>query len=302
MCYMPTYEPCGLSQQEPAPKKSAASETASTIMRQAPVRLHDDGEVAHDPPEAAHDLPAPELVQAYDIVETSKAMDLSLSDTIGFTLFQKYAECQLLNAHIFHSNVAQRLIAVEIVEAAEPMVWLARAKAAVPPGGIVLIPWVASLVRLAPDAVRDSDAITEASIKRPKHFHGGLPLFAKLTIECKTLDDIVHLAARSPLPTLSTSAACPSAFWCVLEAGEGDDERVNMKMETAHMSFPAVQAEISGKPACRKKKSPMIDLSIPVLINSKPLKEGQALIRERCSQLEIAACPKVNDEEEQPKT
>ena len=144
------------------------------------------------------------------------------------------------------------------------------------------------MARLVPEEGKDSDGIAEKSIKRPRHLHGGLPLFAKIRTSCKPLDDIVHFAARSPLADkLSSAAACPSAFWCVLEAGEGDEERVNMKLETGHMSFPATQLQISGTPACRKRRSLMIDIEIPVLVNSRPIMQGEALIMKRGIQLEV---------------
>ena len=259
-------------------------------MRSGRVTFAEDGEVNVEAEAVVEQEAAacPEVLQPYDVSEAIKQVDPGPCDPFGFMLFAKFAEAQLLNSHIFHQNGAKGLVQVENSEATDPMVWLARARAAVPPGALVLVPWVASLVRLIPEGSTDSDAIAERSIKRPRHLHGGLPLFAKITITCKTLDDIVHFAARSPLAgKLSSSVACPSAFWCVLEAGEGDEERVNMKLESGHMSFPAMQAQISGTPACRKKKSPMIDIDFPVLVNSRPIMKGEALIMERGLKLEV---------------
>ena len=259
-------------------------------MRTGPVTFAKDGEVNVEAEPAVEEEAAacPEVLQPYDISEETKQLDAALPDSVGFSLFQKFAEVQLLNSHIFHHNGAKNLIQVENVEATDPMVWLARARVAVSPGALVLVPWVASLARLVPEEGNDSDGIVEKSIKRPRHLHGSLPLFAKIRISCKQLGDNVDFAARSPLAgKLSSAAACPSAFWCVLEAGEGDDERVNMKLETGHMSFPATQAKISGTPACRKKKSHQIDIEIPVLVNSRPIKKGQVLIMDRGIKLEV---------------
>ena len=263
-------------------------------MRTRPVTFTQDGEVNVEAEPAVEQEAAacPQVLQPYDISEESKQLSPGLSDNIGFTLFEKFTEAQLLNAHIFHHNVAKTLIQVEIVEATDPMVWLARARAAVAPGALVLVPWVAQLARLVPENGKDSDGIAEKSIKRPRHLHGGLPLFAKIRTSCKPLKDIVHFAARSPLAgKLSSAAACPSAFWCVLEAGKGDEERVNMKLETGQMSFPATQLQISGTPACRKKRSHMIDIEIPVLVNSKPIKKGEVLIMNRGIKLEVSEQP-----------
>ena len=65
------------------------------------------------------------------------------------------------------------------------------------------------------------------------------------------------------------------------------EERVNMKLEIGHMSFPATQLQISGTPACRKRRSHMIDIEIPVLVNSRPIRQGEVLIMQRGIKLEV---------------
>ena len=108
---------------------------ACSLLRASPVTLNENGDAEAPSAAASVDgidakamVACPEAMQPYDIEkEQCSAMATEGADKFGFALFQKYAECHLLNGHIFHSNAAQDVIGVEVVENSEPMVWLARA-------------------------------------------------------------------------------------------------------------------------------------------------------------------------------
>ena len=69
----------------------------------------------------------------------------------------------------------------------------------------------------------------------------------------------------------------PSAFWCVVEADEGDEGRANMEMRVLTMEFKSAALSIAGQPK-KRRRDPKLQLTFPVLVNIKPLKEGDVLV------------------------
>ena len=161
------------------------------------------------------------------------------------------------------------------------------------PESVILVPWTATLLRAVEMKDETTDGVLLESIKRPKHVFGGLPLLATMSVACPSSGDTHVLAARSPLAGKFSNECAPPAFWCVLEAGVGDEECVNMEVRFAEITFstPAMQVPVVRP---KKKLKPLsLVFTYPVLVNSKSLHEDDILVFPRKSTFQI---PSPDDE------
>ena len=220
----------------------------------------------------------------YDVKEdVCTQVPLPSVDGYGIKLFTTMAEQHLLAALLDCAGPVQSHINVEFVEASEPLIWMARASADIPLDTVTLVPWAAPLVRIVNDAQKNPDGVLFESIKRPKHHVGGLPLAAMIQVACPDLQESLLLAARSPLSGKQSFNHAPAAFWRALEAAE---ERVNMEMRFATMEFTNPLLQIDERPK-KKRKSVKLQVTFPILLNFKPLKEGDALVFSRGTKFQI---------------
>ena len=160
---------------------------------------------------------------------------------------------------------------------------------------VILVPWIATLLRVVENKDETTDGVLLESIKRPKHLFGGLPLLATMSVACPSSGDTHVLAARSPLAGKFSNECAPPAFWCVLEAGEGDEERVNMEVRFAEITFSTPTMQVPGVRPKKKLKPLSLVFTYPVLVNSKSLHEDDILVFPRKSTFQI---PSPDDEVE----
>ena len=144
------------------------------------------------------------------------------------------------------------------------------------------------MTRLVTDIDQHPDGVLLKSIKRPKHMLPGLPLVATIEVACPDLTDRVVLAARSPLMAskVSYDHAMP-AFWCAVEAEKDDGQHVNMELRTATVDFKGGSVSIDNHQK-RRRRDPKMQITFPVLVNSKPLKEGDVLVFANGTQFAIS--------------
>ena len=234
------------------------------------------------PPSAAD-----ERLKPYDISkDLCTSLSFPLVDDFGIKLFMSMGEEHLLAAYVDCAGPVGKHIKVQYVEASDPMIWMARCASDAPPESLVLVPWASPLVRIVEDTKEHPDGVLLESIKRPKHLFAGLPLVATVLVTCGDLDESVLLAARSPLSGKQTCSLAPPAFWCVLEAGEGEEERANMAMRSATMEFKSAPMAIAER-ARKRRRDPKLQVTFPILVNVKPLKEDDVLVFPRGAKFQI---------------
>ncbi len=280
-------------------------EKEDEVMRSGPVIMSSDGDVekmvlAACPSESAAacstEVPTQ---QAYDVNgEKCTNMTFALVEHYGKKLFHTMAEEQLLSAFVQEQGAIMEAIQVQVVQASEPTIWIARALVACPAGSVILVPWVASLLRLVATKEEASDGVLLSSIKRPKHLHGGLPLLATMSISCPSSNDCESLAARSPLAGKAGEHA-PAAFWCVQEAAEGADARANMELMFAEVRFTTSTMKVETAPPKKRAKPLNIVLTFPVLVNSRSLQQDDTLVFPRGTTFVLPALKKDDEKVEE---
>ncbi len=295
----------GVGEKEKGKEKGKASSSkkpeAAEVMRSGPITLSADGDAQGSSPQAACPQAssaqaacpvasgAPQAVQAYAVEQTQCTMvPFPALEDYGSKLFLMMGEEHLLSAFVFAAASVTEHIQVGRVEASDPMIWMARATKDCPPDALTLVPWAPSLMRIVADPKAYPDGVALESFRRPRHHFGGLPLLATLRMQCPSLGDTENLVARSPLTGKFPGNVAPSAFWCVLEAGEGDEGRVNMEVRVAEMQFTTTPPKVDQTP---KKKMKPLDLlfTFPVLVNTRPLKQGDTLVFPRGTEFHLAA-------------
>ena len=204
-------------------------------------------------------------------------------------------EQHLLSAHVQESGAVAETIEVQRVQASGPMIWRARVLKDCAPESVTLVPWTATLLRIVENKEETTDGVLLESIKRPKDLFGGLPLLATMSVACPSSGDLEVLAARSPLAGKFSNERSPPAFWCVLEAGEGDEARVNMEVRFAEMTFSTATIQVQGVRPKKKMKPLNLVFTFPVLVNSKLLHKDDILVFPRKSTFQI---PSPADEDE----
>ena len=297
----------------PAEKKKEKKDDEAAVLRAAPITLTDTGEVGGvvaacpsvvlSAASGSTDLGAPASTSSgsggpssgvasggvppsaadgrlkpYDIRKDScTSLSFPLVDDFGIKLFMSMGEEHLLAAYVDCLGPVDKHVKVQYVEASDPMIWMARCVSDAPPESLVLVPWTSPLVRIVEDTKEHPDGLLLESIKRPKHLFAGLPLVATVLVACGDVDESVLLAARSPLSGKQTHSLAPPAFWCVLEADDGEEERANMVMRYATMEFKSAPISIAERPR-KRRRDPKLQVTFPILVNVKPLKEGDVLV------------------------
>ena len=226
--------------------------------------------------------------QPYDI-EKDKGTQVPFPsiDEFGIKLFTSMGEEHLLASYLDCNGPCEKHITVQYVEASDPLIWIARAAADVPPDTVMLVPWTSPLVRIVTDTTTDSGgALLQSVTTRPKHLFAGLPLVAMMQVACPDLDESLLLAARSPLSGKHSCKIAPPAFWCALEAGEKDEGRANMEMRFAKMEFKSASMQVDERPR-KRRRDPKVQVTFPILVNVKPLNEGDALVFPRGTKFQI---------------
>lgn len=163
-------------------------------------------------------------------------------------------------------------VEVCVVEAAEPIVFQARALKDFDVGQLVLVPY--SEAGLHDFACGDK-------LKRPKSLHPHLPFLVPCTAGAFDLDDTARFLIKSPLAlcrTLPEQALAP--FWAALEAQEA--QHAHMRRSTFRMTVGATTfAHEQEMPSKRRKKpdtAPPLAVAVPVLVNTKVIQRGDPLV------------------------
>ena len=282
-------------------KEKDVKEDEAVVLRSGPITLTSTGDVGGVPPGVAptgsasssSNSPAGAIVvggvapasadrkRSYNIDrDACTGVPFPSIGDFGIKLFTSMAEEHLLAAYIDMFGNVNPHIVVEYVEASDPIMWLARCRDSVPPEKIMLVPWASPLTRIVKDTKADPDGVLLQSIKRPKHLFAGLPLVATVEAACPDISESVVLAARSPLGGKMSYNTAPAAFWCAMEADEGDDGRANMEMRLFTMEFKSATLIIDGQPK-KRRRDPKLQVTFPILVNTKPLKAGDTLVFRR---------------------
>ena len=67
----------------------------------------------------------------------------------------------------------------------------------------------------------------------------------------------------------------------MLEAAEKEEaHKINMQVRLATMSYDTVRLSIAGLPPKKRQKPTKMEVTIPILVNSKPLRQDDILVME----------------------
>ena len=177
---------------------------------------------------------------------------------------------QMVHCHIMHSESSDQVQVVK-AEATEPMVWQARAKAAMGPGTLVLVPWAKAEPMLMEDG--------EVPFKRTAQLHPALPGHEVVTVSADGDPDGYAYAFRSPLDgKVKADAKGPAPFWCVLTAKEDDVANMayrEFRMETVS---PAVIVQGGRKNETSKGAKTKLTTKFRILTNICKIAFGEVLV------------------------
>ena len=176
----------------------------------------------------------------------------------------------LTHAHIMHSQSVDKVQVVK-AEATEPLVWQARARVAIAPGALILVPWVqAEPVRLETG---------ELPFKRSPLLHPALPGHEVVRAAAEGDTHENAFAVRSPLDgKVKVDAKAAAPFWCVLSAEDTSVANMAYRECRFEVAAPAVTVQGCRRNETNKAPKTKIITTFRILTNIRKIEQGQVLV------------------------
>ena len=184
-------------------------------------------------------------------------------------LWQRLAQQGLLQLHMKQKLSADG-VSVQVLEAAEPVVYQASALKTFGAGELMLVPFMAG------ELVAFEDG---SKLKRPKTLHPHLPFLVACQAGVVDADDYGRFLVKSPLASASIPKVAPSPFWGVLESQSPED--TNMKVSTFRMVLQTPDFMMDGKAMKARGKQAVkpkaVYVDVPALVNIIQVERGTVL-------------------------
>ena len=229
--------------------------------------LGDDVDGACPGPTGAKHL-APHAIPVSDVL----GVDLEPWTNLGPLFWQRLVAEHLLHAHLMQAESVDKVQVLK-AEATEPMVWQVRARVALAPGTLTLVPWAKAEPVLCENG--------EADIKRSAALHPTLRGHELVTATAQGDGESYIYAMRSPLDgKVRADAKVAAPFWCVIAAREGEDVDANMAYRecTLEVGSPALTVAGGRKNETNKSAKTKIFTKFRVLTNIRKIAAGEVLI------------------------
>ena len=182
-------------------------------------------------------------------------------------LWTRIASQCFIHAHLLHDPSVDKVQAA-VVEACEPVVWQVRPRKQIAARDLVLVPWV--LDKLVPD---EENAKKK---KRPTSFHPALMMKTTLVASATNCEDEYFFTVRSPLLSGKIGEYAPAPFWCVLKVKNEKEANMTLTTLTVTMTSPTLAIDGTNQPK-KAKKASNLQLVVPVLTNTREVREGEVL-------------------------